>query len=115
MTKTETSSVTERMFNMSVLHIDKKLEGYLKGGIDFDSFHLVAAVPVNDVYAVMFLAPKSSCVPGYFNVRYGELTSKHFKSIEKCTDWAVENGLITKLQASSINNRYYTVYGGNGS
>ena len=107
--------MTERMFNMSVLHIDKKLEGYLKGGIDFDSFHLVAAVPVNYVYAVMFLAPKNSCVPGYFNVRYGELTSKHFKSIEKCTDWAVENGLITKLQASSINNRYYTVYGGNGS
>ena len=112
MTKTETNSVTERMFNMSILHIDKKLEHYLKDGIDFESFYLVGAVPVNDTYAVIFLAPKDSCHPHYFNVRYGELTSKHFKTIEQCTEYAVENCLISKHQAIAINNRYHTVYGG---
>ena len=54
---------------MSILHIDKKLEHYLKDGIDFESFYLVGAVPVNDTYSVIFLAPKDSCHPRYLKVR----------------------------------------------
>lgn len=94
------------------MHIDRKLEKYLKGGIDFDTFYLVSAEPVNEKYAVMFLAPKSLGVHKYFNVRYGELTSCWFGTIESATDFAVEKGLISRLKATAINNRYYNVYRG---
>lgn len=94
------------------MHIDRKLEKYLKGGIDFDAFYLVSAEPVNETYAVMFLAPKTPGVYKYFNVRYGEMTSRWFATIEAATDYAVEKGLINRLKANLINNRYYNVYRG---
>ena len=94
------------------MHLDRKLEKYLKGGIDFDTFHLVSVEPVNDVYAVIFLAPKVLGRYQYFNVRYGELTSRYFATIESATNFAVENGLISRLKANAINNRYYNVYRG---
>lgn len=94
------------------MHLDRKLEKYLKGGIDFDTFYLVSVEPVNDVYAAIFLAPKKSGKFSYFNVRYGELTSSYFTSIESATDFAVRNGLISKMKANAINNRYHTIYRG---
>ena len=53
------------------MHIDRKLEKYLAGQIDFDEFYLVAAEPVNEKNAVMFLAPKTIGMYKYFCVRYG--------------------------------------------
>ncbi len=91
------------------MHIDRKLEKYLRGDIDFDSFYLVSVEPVTEKYAVIILVPK---IHRYFNVRYGELTSKWFTTIEEATQYAVERGFISKAKAKAINLRYYSVYGG---
>lgn len=94
------------------MHIDRKLEKYLVGDIDFSEFYLVSAEPVNDDYAVVFLAPKAIGQYTYFNVRYGHLSSNFFCSIEEATKFAVECGYISNLKAKAINSRYYTVYRG---
>lgn len=96
------------------MHLDRKPEKCLKVGIDFDTFHLVSVEPVNDVYAVIFIARKVLGRYQYFNVRYGELTIRYFATIESAKNFTVENGLISRLKANAINNRYHNVYrGGN--
>ena len=94
------------------MHIDRKLEKYLVGDIDFSEFYLVSAEAVNDDYAVVFLAPKVIGPYKYFCVRYGHSTSHFFNSIEGATKFAVECGYISNLKAKAINARYYTVYRG---
>ena len=95
-----------------IMHIDRKLEKYLAGQIDFDEFYLVAAEPVNEKNAVMFLAPKTIGMYKYFCVRYGTLGTNWFGSIEEATKFALEHGYISKLKAKTINTRYYSVYRG---
>ena len=94
------------------MHLDKKLEKYLVGDIDFSEFYLVSVEPVTDTYAAIFLAPKSLGQYKYFNVRYGHLSSNFFCSMEAATKFAVESGYISKLKAAAINARYYSAYRG---
>ena len=94
------------------MHIEKKLEKYLAGSIDFDTFYLVAAEPVNEKYAVMFLAPKTFGQYKYFNVRYGGDSCGWYNTMEEATDYAVEKCYISKLKAKAIITRYYTAYRG---
>lgn len=97
------------------MHLDRKLEKYLAGQIDFDEFYLVAAEPVNEKHAVMFLAPKTPGTYKYFCVRYGTFGAKWFGSIEEATKFALEHGYISKLKEKAINSRYYSVYRGDGN
>lgn len=93
------------------MHLDRKLEKYLVGSIDFDTFYLVAVEPVNDKYALIILAPKALELHSYFNARYGN-TNHWASSIEEATDAAVKAGFISRLKAKKINDRYYNVYRG---
>ena len=97
------------------MHIGRRLEKYLVSDIDFSEFYLVSLEPVNDDYAVIFLAPKSIGQYKYFCMRYGHLNSSYFGSIEAATEAAVNAGYISRLKAKAINARYYSVYRGGKS
>ena len=86
-----------------IMHIDRKLEKYLAGQIDFDEFYLVAAEPVNEKNAVMFLAPKTIGMYKYFCVRYGTLGTNWFGSIEEATKFALEKGVEGIFHIESMN------------
>lgn len=88
------------MFRMA-----RYLDKHLRGHIDFETFHLLAVIPVPNKDAVVLLVPKDERKDKHFNLQCGS-SSLWYSSLENMLTAAVEYYGITAYQAWKCRHRY---------
>ena len=82
----------------------------MHGGIDFDSFYLIAVTNHKGKEPFMLLAPKKNASHKYFNLRYGQ-QSKWYGTIDQALSIAKEYCGVSKFKCRVYRNRYYRLIG----
>ena len=83
----------------------------MHGGIDFDSFYLIAVTDHKGKEPFMLLAPKKNNAHQFFNLRYGE-RSWWYGTIDQALSIAREYCGVNKFKCWVYKHRYYRLIGG---
>lgn len=83
----------------------------MHGGIDFDSFYLIAVTYHKGKEPFMLLAPKKNARHKYFNLRYGRY-SQWYGTIDQALNIAREYCGLSNFSCWVCKRRYYRLMGG---
>ena len=83
----------------------------MHGGIDFDSFYLLAVTNHKGKKPFMLLAPKKNNAHQLFNLRYGE-RSWWYGTIDQALRIAREHCGVSNFKCLGYKHRYYRLIGG---